>query len=65
MVKAYGDLDNILGGPRCLVQYMMLLETTYEKLAEVSVIAAQDLQPKINVWESAPGSKPPPSLRNL
>lgn len=55
MAKVYGDLNNILGGPQCLVQYMMLPETAYEKLAEPSATAVQGLQPKINVWETAPG----------
>ena len=51
MAKVYGDLDSILGGPQCFMQYMMLPKTTYEKLAEASATAVQGLQPKINVWE--------------
>ena len=52
MAKAYGDMANVLGGPQGLMQYLMLTNGTYEKLAEANGNAIKGLQPKINVWNT-------------
>lgn len=52
MAKAYGDMANVLGGPAGLMQYLMLQNGTYEKLAHANATAIQGLQPKINVWNT-------------
>ena len=52
MAKAYGDLANVLGGPQGLMQYLMLQNNTYERLANANAAAIQGLQPKINVWNT-------------
>ncbi|OCL04772.1 hypothetical protein AOQ84DRAFT_399911 [Glonium stellatum] len=68
MAKAYGDLANVLGGPQGVIQYMMLQNNTYEKLAKANATAIQGLQPKINVWNTgsqAESSDPTAPIRNL
>ena len=66
MAKAYGEMANVLGGPSGLLQYMMLQNGTYEKLAETNAKAINGLQPKISVWsngkDEADSTAP---LRNL
>ncbi|KAF1834294.1 flotillin domain-containing protein [Decorospora gaudefroyi] len=52
MAKAYGDMANVLGGPQGLMQYLMLTNGTYEKLANANGNAIKGLQPKINVWNT-------------
>jgi flotillin len=52
MAKAYGELANVLGGPSGLLQFMMLQNKTYEKLAETNARALNGLQPKISVWNT-------------
>lgn len=52
MAKAYGDMANVLGGPQGLMQYLMLTNGTYEKLAQANGNAIKGLQPKINVWNT-------------
>jgi flotillin len=52
MAKAYGDMANVLGGPQGLMQYLMLTNGTYEKLAQANGQAIKGLQPKINVWNT-------------
>ena len=52
MAKAYGELANVLGGPQGLMQYLMLQNNTYEKLALANAKAINGLQPKINVWNT-------------
>jgi flotillin len=52
MAKAYGDMANVLGGPQGLMQYLMLTNGTYEKLATANGNAIKGLQPKINVWNT-------------
>jgi flotillin len=52
MAKAYGDMANVLGGPQGLMQYLMLTNGTYEKLAQANGQAIKGLQPKINVWHT-------------
>ena len=50
--KALGSLANVMGGPHGLLQYLMLKENTYEKLALANAKAIQGLQPKITVWNT-------------
>jgi len=52
MAKAYGDMANVLGGPQGLMQYLMITNGTYEKLANANGAAIKGLQPKINVWNT-------------
>ena len=52
MAKAYGHMANVLGGPQGLLQYMMLQNNTYEKLAQANAKAINGLQPKISVWNT-------------
>jgi flotillin len=70
MAKAYGALADVLGGPQGLMQYLMLQNNTFEKLALANAKAVNGLQPKINVWntgsadgEGAPDAMAP--IRNL
>ena len=69
MAKAYGELANVLGGPQGLMQYMMLQNNTYEKMALANAKAINGLQPKINVWNTgSAGAEGPDSMapiRNL
>jgi len=70
MAKAYGDMANVLGGPQGLMQYLMLTNGVYERLAEANGNAIKGLQPKINVWNTgspADGTMADPSapIRNL
>ncbi|KAF2206773.1 hypothetical protein CERZMDRAFT_119248 [Cercospora zeae-maydis SCOH1-5] len=48
--KAYGHLANVMGGPQGLMQFLMLQNGTYERLAAENAKAIHGLQPKINVW---------------
>ncbi|KAK4613369.1 Flotillin-like protein 1 [Fulvia fulva] len=50
MAKAYGALSDVMGGPQGLMQFLMLQNGTYERLAEQNAKAIHGLQPKINVW---------------
>jgi len=50
--QAYKALAEAFGGPQGLLQYMMLKENTYEKLALANAKAIQGLQPKITVWNT-------------
>jgi len=43
MAKAYGELVHVLGGPQGLIQYMMLQNNTYEKLAKANAQAINGL----------------------
>ncbi|SLM41137.1 Flotillin family [Lasallia pustulata] len=68
MAKAYGHMANVLGGPQGLMQYMMLQNGTYEKLAKANASAIQGLQPKITVWNTGEGASTSDSgapIRNL
>ncbi|KAH8727944.1 hypothetical protein GQ44DRAFT_703224 [Phaeosphaeriaceae sp. PMI808] len=69
MAKAYGDLSSVLGGPQGLMQYLMLKNGTYERLADANANAIKGLQPKINVWNTgAQGdgvADPVAPIRNL
>lgn len=50
MVKAYGALVEVLGGPEAFLQYKMIETGTYEKLAKANAGAIKDMQPKITSW---------------
>lgn len=50
MAKAYGQLADVMGGPQGLMQFLMLQQGTYERLAAENAKAIHGLQPKINVW---------------
>jgi flotillin len=67
--KAYGELAKVLGGPQGLMQYLMLQNNTYEKLALANAKAINGLQPKINVWNTgsagAEGADSMAPIRNL
>ena len=56
MAKAYGELAQALGGPQGLMQYFMLKDGMYEKLANANARAVNNLQPKINVWNTGSGA---------
>ena len=53
--QAFKALAEAFGGPQGLLQYMMLKENTYEKLALANAKAIQGLQPKITVWNTGDG----------
>ncbi|KAF2005878.1 flotillin domain-containing protein [Amniculicola lignicola CBS 123094] len=71
MAKAYGELANVLGGPQGLMQYLMLQNNTYERLANANANAIKGLQPKINVWNTGSSggdgamADPTAPIRNL
>ena len=52
MSKAYKSLADVMGGPQGLMQFLMLQNNTYEKLAAQNAKAINGLQPKINVWNT-------------
>ena len=52
MAKAYSQMSEVLGGPSGLIQYLMLQNNTYEKLAKANGDAIRGLQPKITVWNT-------------
>ncbi|OAP63993.1 hypothetical protein AYL99_03220 [Fonsecaea erecta] len=53
--EAYRELADAFGGPQGLLQFMMLKENVYEKLALANAKAIQGLQPKITVWNTGSG----------
>lgn len=55
MSKAYGAMADVLGGPQGLMQYLMLTNGVYEKMAQHNAQAINGLQPKINVWTTGNG----------
>ena len=70
IAKAYGAMSNALGGPQGLMQYLMLRDNTYEKLANANAKAIHGLQPKINVWNTGAqggdgAADPTAPIRNL
>ncbi|KAK2829924.1 hypothetical protein FQN49_007122 [Arthroderma sp. PD_2] len=52
MAKGYGAMAEVLGGPQGLLQYIMMQNGTYEKLAKANGQAIHGLQPKISVWNT-------------
>jgi flotillin len=68
MAEAYKSMAEVMGGPQGLLQYMMLQNNTYEKLALANAKAVNGLQPKITVWntgENASGVDSTAPIRNL
>lgn len=67
MAKAYGEMASVLGGPSGLLQYMMLQNGTYEKLAATNAKAIAGLQPKISIWNNGEnqGTDSMGPIRNL
>lgn len=67
MSKAYGALADVMGGPQGLMQFLMLQNNTYEKLAAQNAQAIHGLQPKINVWTTGnqEGADSMAPIRNL
>ena len=71
IARAYGEMAGVLGGPQGLLQYMMLQNNTYEKLALANAKAIQGLSPKINVWntgaagEGGSAADPTAPIRNI
>lgn len=67
LAKAYGALGDVFGGPQGLMQYMMMQNGIYEKLADANARAIQGLAPKINVWTTGnqDGADATAPIRNL
>ena len=67
LAKAYGHMAEVLGGPQGLLQYLMLQDNTYEKLALANARAINGLQPKITVWNTGAeaGTDSSAPIRNL
>ncbi|THC92360.1 hypothetical protein EYZ11_008176 [Aspergillus tanneri] len=59
MSKAYGALVNVLGGPQAFLQFQMMQNGTYEKLAKANGNAIQGLQPKITTWSTGDWDQSP------
>ncbi|KAF2227714.1 hypothetical protein BDZ85DRAFT_6536 [Elsinoe ampelina] len=49
---AYEALGKSLGGPQGLMQWLMLQNGTYERMANANADAIRGLQPKISVWNT-------------
>ncbi|KAF7595052.1 hypothetical protein BBP40_007455 [Aspergillus hancockii] len=56
MAKAYSALIDVLGGPQAFLQFRMMENGTYEKLAKANGEAIRGLQPKITAWNTGDGS---------
>ncbi|BAE65322.1 unnamed protein product [Aspergillus oryzae RIB40] len=52
MSKAYGALIDVLGGPQAFLQFRMMENGTYEKLAKANGDAIRGLSPKISSWNT-------------
>ncbi|KAB8346080.1 hypothetical protein FH972_023131 [Carpinus fangiana] len=69
MAKAYGELAAVMGGPAGLMQYLMIKEGVFEKLALANAKAVQGMAPKISVWNTGNGGEggadPTATMRNL
>lgn len=67
LAGAYGELSKVLGGPAGLMQYLMLKDNMYEKLALANAKAVQGLEPKINVWNTGAdaGGDSGAAIRNI
>lgn len=50
--KGYGALVDVLGGPQAFLQFQMMQNGTYEKLAHANAQAINGLQPKITTWNT-------------
>ncbi|KAF2402476.1 flotillin domain protein [Trichodelitschia bisporula] len=56
MARGYAALADVMGGPAGLLQYLMMREGTFERLADANARAVQGLQPKISVWNTGSGA---------
>ena len=66
MAKAYTELGSAFGGPQGLLQYLMLKDNVYEKLALANAKAINGLQPKITVWNTGTdGTDSGSPIRNI
>jgi len=68
IAKGYGALSAVLGGPQNLMQYIMIRDGLFEKMALANAKAINGLQPKINVWStgsSTDAADPTAPIRNL
>lgn len=52
IADSYKHLADAFGGPQGLIQYMMIKENVYEKLALANAKAIQGLSPKITIWNT-------------
>jgi flotillin len=52
MAKAYHAMADALGGPQGVMQWLMLENNTYVKMAAENAKAVHGMQPKINVWNT-------------
>jgi flotillin len=69
MAKAYKAMANAPGGPQGPMQFLVLRDNTYEKLARANAEAINGLQPKISVWntgsQAEDAADPTAPIRNL
>jgi flotillin len=70
IADSYKHLADALGGPQGLIQYMMIKDNVYEKLALANAKAIQGLAPKMTIWNtgdqsSGSGMDPSASIRNI
>ncbi|KAB8231739.1 flotillin domain protein [Aspergillus alliaceus] len=56
MSKAYAALIDVLEGPQAFLQFRMMENGTYEKLAKANGEAIRGLNPKISSWSTGDGS---------
>lgn len=52
IAESYKHLAEAFGGPQGLIQYMMIKDNVYEKLALANAKAINGLQPKITIWNT-------------
>lgn len=69
IADSYKHLADALGGPQGLIQYMMIKDNVYEKLALANAKAIQGLAPKMTIWntgdQSGNGVDPFAAIRNI
>ena len=71
IADSYKHLADALGGPQGLIQYMMIKDNVYEKLALANAKAIQGLAPKMTIWNTGDqsgnrnGMDPSASIRNI
>ncbi|RMJ23100.1 flotillin domain protein [Aspergillus sp. HF37] len=62
MAKGYSALIDVFGGAQSFMQYRMMENGTYEKLAKANGMAISGLQPKISTWNTGNGNAPGDSM---
>lgn len=55
LAQAYSELGNALGGPSGVLQYLMIKDGTYERLANANADAVRGMQPKLSIWTGGGG----------